>query len=64
MRNYEVNEYDFGTVISYKENGVLYSFTADPANSDYAEYLRFTAWVEAGNNPDEFWTQATEMGEE
>jgi hypothetical protein len=30
----------------------------DPANSDYAEYLSFTAWVEAGNDPNEFWTQA------
>ena len=30
----------------------------DPANSDYAEYLRFTEWVEAGNNADEFWTQS------
>lgn len=28
----------------------------DPANSDYSEYLRYTAWVEAGNDPDEFWT--------
>jgi len=35
-------------------------------NSDYAEYLRYTAWVEAGNDSDEFWTQTelTEMGEE
>lgn len=29
----------------------------DPANSDYAEYLRYTEWVEAGNDPDEFWSQ-------
>lgn len=29
----------------------------DPANSDYAEYLRYTAWVEAGKDPDEFWSQ-------
>jgi len=28
-----------------------------PANSDYAEYLRYTAWVEAGNNPEDFWVQ-------
>ena len=31
----------------------------DPANSDYAEYLRYTEWVEAGNDPQEFWTQET-----
>ena len=29
----------------------------NPANRDYAEYLRYTEWVEAGNNPDEFWKQ-------
>ena len=29
----------------------------DPANSDYAEYLRYTEWVEAGNDPNEFWTR-------
>jgi hypothetical protein len=57
MRNYEVNEYDFGTVISYKENGTLYSFTADPANSDYAEYLRYEAWVAEGKKPADFWKQ-------
>jgi len=62
MREYKVNEYDFGTVISYLENGTLYSFTNDPANSDYAEYLRYTAWVEAGNNPEDFWTQDSEGG--
>jgi len=33
----------------------------DPANSDYAEYLRYTAWVEAGNHPDEFWTQTEDL---
>ena len=29
----------------------------DPRNSHYAEYLRYTAWVEAGNKPEDFWTQ-------
>lgn len=38
-------------------DGKIWSIPADPANSDYAEYLRYTAWVEAGNDPDEFWTQ-------
>jgi hypothetical protein len=26
-------------------------------NSDYAEYLRYTEWVEAGNKPEDFWKQ-------
>ena len=27
-------------IISYTEDGVLYSFIADPANSDYQAYLK------------------------
>ena len=38
-REYNVEETDFGQVIWYEENGVRYSFTADPANSDYQAYL-------------------------
>lgn len=38
-------------------NGVEWWIPLDPANSDYAEYLRYTAWVEAGNDPEDFWTQ-------
>ena len=29
----------------------------DSRNKDYAEYLRYTAWVEAGNKPEDFWKQ-------
>ena len=32
--------------IWYEENGFRYSFTADPANSDYQAYLR---WLENPN---------------
>ena len=28
-------------IISYEENGFRYSFTADPANSDYQAYLKY-----------------------
>lgn len=39
-RQYTVTEKDNGVqVISYEENGVLYSFLNDPANSDYQAYL-------------------------
>jgi hypothetical protein len=43
MRQYTQEE---NGVIWYEENNVRYSFTADPANSDYQRYLR---WLE---NPD------------
>jgi hypothetical protein len=47
MREYKVETDRRGNnIISYEENGVLYSFVEDPANSDYQRYLR---WLE---NPD------------
>ena len=38
-KNYNVEEVNGFTVIWYEENGVRYSFPADPANSDYQRYL-------------------------
>ena len=35
-------------VIRDNGNGSFTSFSDDPANTDYAEYLR---WIEAGNTP-------------
>jgi hypothetical protein len=67
MKNYELIENEEGSVVkaTMPDEKILWIPT-DPANSDYAEYLRYTEWVEAGNDPDEFWTQTelTEMGEE
>ena len=59
MKTYELITFeDGGQSVKYtRENGVYGFIPTDPANSDYAEYLRFTAWVDAGNDPDEFWTQ-------
>ncbi len=42
-REYNVEE---NGIIWYEENGFRYSFSQDPANSDYQRYLR---WLE---NPD------------
>jgi hypothetical protein len=38
-REYNVEIYRDKEVIWYEENGVRYSFSADPANSDYQAYL-------------------------
>lgn len=38
-KEYNVQEVSGQTVIWYEENGVRYSFLADPANSDYQAYL-------------------------
>ena len=66
MKTYEIVQQEFGQVVKATEGEKETWIPTDPANSDYAEYLRYTEWVEAGNNPSEFWTQSelTEMGEE
>jgi hypothetical protein len=59
MKSYEILETESGgqvVKVIEKEKEILL-VPLDPANTDYAEYLRFTEWVEAGNDPDEFWTQ-------
>ena len=57
MKTYEVFSVDESEVIKATEGERISFIPLDPANSDYAEYLRYTEWVEAGNDPDEFWTQ-------
>ena len=39
-KKYNTQETLHGLVICYEENGILYSFTEDPANSDYQAYLK------------------------
>lgn len=58
MKIYEWNEQDGGQILTASEGDKTLWIPLDPANSDYAEYLSYTAWVEAGNDPDEFWTQS------
>ena len=57
MKTYELVTSEIGSAIKATEGEKESWIPLDPANSDYAEYLRYTAWVEAGNDPDEFWSQ-------
>jgi hypothetical protein len=62
MKNYEVIEHDEGhTIKATLPDETIMWIPNDPANSDYAEYLRYTAWVEAGNKPEDFWAQGEEL---
>lgn len=61
MKNYIKIESTEGYVISYQQGESLISFTEAPDNSDYQEYLRYTEWVEAGNNPEDFWSQSEDF---
>lgn len=59
MKTYTLIETNNGEALTMTDgNGTEWAIPTDPANSDYAEYLRYTEWVEAGNDPDEFWTQS------
>jgi len=40
QKQYTVEYFNGYTVISYEENGYRYSFTNDPSNSDYQEYVK------------------------
>jgi hypothetical protein len=55
MHTYEEVELS-GETMLHRSDGAW--IPTDPNNGDYAEYLRYTAWVEAGNDPDEFWAQS------
>lgn len=58
MKTYELVTGEIGgQVLRATEGEKIYWIPLDAANRHYAEYLRYTAWVEAGNDPDDFWTQ-------
>ena len=61
MKTYEVftSELD-GTQIKATEGEKVIWIPTDESNRHYAEYLRYAEWVEAGNDPQDFWTQETE----
>jgi hypothetical protein len=63
--NYElITELDGAKIVKRTDaDGKVWWIPLDPNNSDYAEYLRFTAWVEAGNDPKKFWTADTMSAE-
>jgi hypothetical protein len=55
MKIYEIVTLEDSEILKATTDGRELWIPLDPANSDYAEYLRYTAWVEAGNEPAEFW---------
>ena len=58
MKTYELIKLEEGSVVKATEGEKTLWIPTDPANSDYAEYLRYTEWVEAGNTPEDFWIQS------
>lgn len=58
MKTYELIEDTFGQTLKATEGDKILWIPTDPNNSDYAEYLRFTAWIESGKTAKSFWEQA------
>ena len=58
MKTYEFEQHEDYATLKVTMGESVHWVPVDSANSDYAEYLSFTAWVEDGNDPDEFWTQS------
>jgi hypothetical protein len=58
MKHYESIETEEGTSLKATQGETIFWIPLDPANRDYAEYLAYTAWVEDGKDPNEFWTQS------
>ena len=61
MKTYEFVQDEFEPRVLMTQGETVSVIPLDPANSDYAEYLRYTEWVEAGNDPDEFWSQSEDF---
>jgi len=61
MKEYELKTIEEGyQVLKVTEGEKVWTVELDSGSPRYAEYLRYTAWVEAGNDPEEFWTQSEE----
>jgi hypothetical protein len=57
---YEIIENEFYKFIKRTDkNKKIWLIPFDEANSDYEEYLAYTAWVEEGKKPEDFWNQPT-----
>jgi len=58
MYKYEIVTNDINEqMLTRTEGDHIVWIPMHPANKDYVEYLRYTEWVEAGNNPEDFWTR-------
>ena len=57
MKTYEIIEQDLGQIIKATEGEKELWIPLNPANSDYAEYLRLQDWLAEGKKEKDFWKQ-------
>tara|TARA_R110000868_G_scaffold216396_1_gene466529 strand:+ start:5439 stop:5624 length:186 start_codon:yes stop_codon:yes gene_type:complete len=58
MRIYELIESEEGSIVKATEGEKTLWIPLDPANSDYAEYLRLQDWLAEGKDEADFWNQS------
>jgi hypothetical protein len=74
MNYEEITDLDGNLHIQVNNGNHFTSFPADNSNPNYIAFLaalqkqnpndpHFVAWVEAGNDPDEFWAQSDDFAE-
>lgn len=54
----EIDGTTIGRVIATDAEGNKKNIPLDPANSDYAEYLRLQDWLAEGKDEADFWNQS------
>lgn len=57
MKIYEILEQEDGQVLKATEGEKTLWIPTDPANSDYAEYLKLQDWLAEGKEEADFWAQ-------
>ena len=58
MKTYELITSELGSILTATEGEQELWIPLDPANSDYAEYLRLQDWLAEGKDEAEFWNQS------
>jgi hypothetical protein len=62
MKIYEIIETPVTPVLKVTEtDGQVWFVEIGGDSQRYAEYLRYTAWVEAGKKPEDFWAQNSDI---
>jgi hypothetical protein len=55
MKTYEIVEDEQGSILKVTEGDSVWWVEVDGGSTRWEEYLRYTAWLDEGNDPDEFW---------
>ena len=63
MKNYELVTNEGIQMLKVTEGEKVWWVTPNSTSRRWTEYLRYTEWVEAGNNPEDFWDRSDDLNE-